>query len=104
MKKKELVAIHKIGQKSYLRTQQIDNQSTSATSDSSCRTTTNSSPTPTLTDDDMEIEASIQQLDQQPVRQAKNAQPANSQRPGRDLPRKNYNIEKGFSSLGHEEA
>lgn len=44
-----------------------------------------------------------QQLDQQLGQQASNTHPASSQRRGRDLPRKNYNITNAFSTLINEE-
>ncbi|KAM5357327.1 hypothetical protein ACJZ2D_016375 [Fusarium nematophilum] len=117
--KKELTAIRKIGQKSYLRAQQTDSQSTFAMSGlarTGRRASTSSSPTSASSEDEMEIEFNTQQPDQQldqqlerqlgqqPGQQASNTQPASSQRRGRDLPRKNYNIANAFSSLVDEEA
>jgi hypothetical protein len=72
------------------------------------RASTNSSSTSASSQDEMEIEVNAQQpdqqLDQQPGQQASNTHPARSQRRGRDLPRKNYNIVNAFSSLVNEEA
>ncbi|KAJ3467598.1 hypothetical protein FSOLCH5_003931 [Fusarium solani] len=77
--KKELTAIRKIGQKSYLRAQQTDSQSTFAMSDlarTGRRASTNSSSTSASSQDEMEIEVNAQQpdqqLDQQPGQQASN--------------------------------
>ncbi|KAJ4220860.1 hypothetical protein NW757_014492 [Fusarium falciforme] len=99
---KELKAIRRIGQKSYLRAQQIISQSTSAMPDparSGRRASTSSSQTSltssNATEDEMEIEVDTQHLAQQ----ASNTQPASSQRRGRRQPRKDYNIANAFSTL-----